>query len=168
MFKATAIGVIGLILLSACNNHANNDTGPGTDTGDKQPERTLTKPSADTTPVTSTGSDRDEKGCITSAGYRWSVMKDTCIRIFESGIKMLPKDPALDQTTAAYIVFSKDRVRVEIFLPTQKKAVIIRRKEEGTGEPAEWASGPLALKFKEGVYSLEDEGKLLYQGAATQ
>jgi len=53
---------------------------------------------------------------------------------------------------------------VEIFLPTQKKAVIIRRKE-GSGEPTEWAPGPLTLILKDGVYSLDDEGKLLYQSA---
>lgn len=160
MFRSAAVLLMGLVLLTACNNEAktSNDASPAEDTVITQP--------ADTTPVTLSGGDRDEKGCIASAGYRWSVMKDTCIRIFEAGIKMMPKDPSLDQTTAAYIVFSKDRVRVEMFLPAQKKAVIIRRKVEAAGEPTEWASGPLTLQFKDGVYSLDDEGKLLYQSAA--
>lgn len=162
MFRSAAVLVIGLVLFTACNNEAktSNDISPAEDTMTTQP--------ADTTPVTLSGGDRDEKGCITSAGYRWSVMKDTCIRIFEAGIKMMPKDPSLDQSTAAFLVFSKDRVKVEIFLPGQKKAVIIRRKVEGTDEPTEWASGPLTLIFKDGVYSLNDEGKLLYQGSVTQ
>jgi len=160
MFRSAATLVMGLVLLTACNNEAetNNESLPTGDTMAAQP--------ADTTPLAPYDTDRDEKGCTTSAGYRWSVLKDTCIRIFEAGIKMEAKDPSLDKTFAAYIVFSKDRVRVEIFLPTQKKTVIIRRKAEGTGEPTEWASGPLTLLFKDGVYSLDDEGKLLYQSAA--
>ncbi|MGQ0740380.1 MAG: hypothetical protein ACT4OJ_15120 [Bacteroidota bacterium] len=160
MFRSAATLVVGLVLHTACNNEAKTNNGSPA-TGD-----TIATQTADTTPVTPPGGDRDEKGCITSAGYRWSVMKDTCIRIFEAGIKMEAKDPSLDKTFAAYIVFSKDRVRVEIFLPTQKKAVIIRRKVEGTGEPTEWASGPLTLIYRDGAYSLDDEGKLLYQSAA--
>lgn len=157
MLRISSILLLCFFAQSACNNEAK--TSENTGAGD-----TIITEQTDTTPVTKPGSDRDEKGCITSAGYRWSVVKDSCIRIFESGIRLLPKDPSLDQTTAAYIVFSHDRVRVEIFLPTQQKAVIIRR-TEGAGEPAKWTSGPLTLTLKEGVYSLEDEGKLLYQGA---
>ncbi len=157
MFRSAILPVMCLVVFSACNNEAktNNSPAPAQITATSQP--------ADTTPKDMPGSDRDEKGCITSAGYQWSVVKNSCIRIFEEGIKMLPKDPSLDQTTAAFLVFSTDRVRVEIFLPTQKKAVIIRR-TEGSGEPTEWKSGPLTLSLKEGEYILDDEGKVLYRG----
>ena len=160
MLRISSILLLSFFAQTSCNNEAK--TTENTGTGD-----TIVSLQADTTPVTKPGSDRDEKGCITSAGYRWSVVMNNCIRIFESGIKMLPKDPSLDQTTAAYIVFSKDRVRVEIFLPTQEKAVIIRR-TEGTGEPTQWTSGPLDLSLTEGMYLLKDEGKILYQGSAVK
>ncbi len=158
MFRTAILLVTSLVILSACNNETktNGGTAPLSDTQ-------LTRQPQDTTPGSLPGSDRDEKGCIISAGYRWSVIKDTCIRIFETGIKMEPKDPSLDPSTSAYLVFSNDRVRVEIFLPTQKKAVIIRRME-GSGEPQDWKSGPLLLSFRNGSYSLYDEEKLLYQG----
>lgn len=157
MFRSIIIFTAAFISCSACNNSTKDNKDAALTQRD-----TPAITAADTTPVTKTGGDRDEKGCITSAGYRWSVMKDTCIRIFEAGIKMLPKDGSLDQTRAAFLVFSKDRVRVEIFLPTQQKAVIIRLKE-GIPEPTVWASGPLTLALKDGIYSLDDEGKLLYQ-----
>ena len=160
MFRSAAVLVSGLLLFTACNNEAN------TNTNNTQQDNLVTKP-ADTTPAIKTGNDTDERGCKTSAGYRWSVMKDTCIRIFEAGVKMDAKDPSIDKTKAAFVVFSSDRVRAEIFLPTQTKAVIIRR-TEGPGEPTQWASGPLTLSLKEGLYTLEDEGKLLYQSAAAK
>lgn len=157
MQRAIPISVILLFCCFSCNNEKKADA-PET------PEsKIITKVAADTTPVNPPGSDRDEKGCIPSAGYRWSVVMGRCIRLFESGIKMLPKDPLLDSTTAAYLVFSADRVRVEIFLPTQAKAVIIRR-TGNSGEPAQWASGPLELTLRDAVYTLTDEGKILYQG----
>lgn len=157
MFRTVNLLAICLVIFSACNNEVKTNNRPAS------AEENVTVQPVDTIPKDMPGSDRDEKGCITSAGYQWSVIKNSCIRIFEEGIKLLPKDPSLDQTTAAFIVFSQDRVRVEIFLPTQKKAVIIRR-TEGSGEPAEWRSGPLTLSLKEGEYSLEDEGKVLYRG----
>lgn len=157
MFRTISILAAIIFICSSCSNNSSTNK----DQSATQPD-TPVSTGIDTTPVDKSGADRDEKGCIPSAGYRWSVLKDTCIRIFETGIKMLPKDPALDQTTAAYIVFSTDRVRVELFLPTQQKAVIIRLKE-GIPEPTIWASGPLTLALKNGVYSLDDEGKLLYQ-----
>ncbi len=56
---------IGLILFTvACQNSSNHDS---------------TQP---TSPETLVGADRYEFGCIGSAGYIRSVLKDTCIRAF--------------------------------------------------------------------------------------
>ena len=43
------------------------------------------------TPVA--GADRDAHGCIASAGYTWSQVRQACIRIFEAGLAFAP-DPA--------------------------------------------------------------------------
>ena len=34
------------------------------------------------------GIDKDEHGCIASAGYTWSEVQLNCIRLFESGIRL--------------------------------------------------------------------------------
>ncbi|MCS3292265.1 hypothetical protein NXW28_15700 [Bacteroides fragilis] len=34
------------------------------------------------------GSDKDEHGCVGSAGYVWSEVKKDCIRPFEAGLKI--------------------------------------------------------------------------------
>lgn len=153
----------GILFLFACNNEARTKT-TAEDTNqivakDNPP------PSNDTVPAVKVGDDADEHGCKASAGYQWSMIRKECIRLFESGIKMEPKDPALDKTTVAYLLFSDDRVRVEIFLPTQKKSVVIR-KSSAVNEPEQWVNGPLGLKLQDGVYSLYDEAKLIYQGAS--
>ena len=51
------------------------------------------------------GSDKDEHGCVGSAGYVWSEVKKDCIRPFEAGLKIseTQKDNA---TYATYIVFA--------------------------------------------------------------
>ncbi|MBM3414996.1 MAG: hypothetical protein FJY20_00845 [Bacteroidetes bacterium] len=98
MFRTATTFALALTACMACNNEAKNNPAA-------IKEDASVTAQADTIPVNQAGSDRDEKGCTTSAGYRWSVMKDTCIRIFEAGIKMLPKDPSLDKTTAL-ILFS--------------------------------------------------------------
>ena len=38
------------------------------------------------------GNDKDEHGCIASAGYTWSELLQECIRPFEKGIKLLSGD----------------------------------------------------------------------------
>lgn len=55
------------------------------------------------------GSDKDEHGCVGSAGYVWSEVKKDCIRPFEAGLKIseTQKDNA---TYATYIVFAADSV----------------------------------------------------------
>ncbi|MDD4819430.1 MAG: hypothetical protein PHD21_01135 [Flavobacteriales bacterium] len=68
--------------------------------------------------VTITGADTDEHGCKGSAGYTWSEVSGECIRLWESGVQMLPVET--DSSTAvlaAYAVFAQDSSRVELFLP---------------------------------------------------
>lgn len=73
-----------------------------------------------------TGNDRDRHGCIASAGYTWSKVRKDCIRVFEEGIRMIPIH--VKSNVAAYVVFSPDQKRAEIFLPGQKKHPVLKRK----------------------------------------
>ena len=40
------------------------------------------------------GSDKDEHGCIASAGYTWSEVQKDCIRLWEKGVRMNAVDDA--------------------------------------------------------------------------
>ena len=63
------------------------------------------------------GGDRDEHGCIGSAGYVWCEVQQDCIRLFEKGIRT----EAVDGSTAsAFIVFSPDSTRLELFFSDEQ------------------------------------------------
>jgi hypothetical protein len=155
MFNSIASFLFSFLFLSACNNAAKTE--------DPAKNDNLQTVSNDTVPVTKPATQADEYGCNTVEGETWSIVRKSCIRLLETGIKMEPQDPALDKTIPAWIVFTDDKVLVEIFLPTQKKHVIIR-KSSGEGEPPKWANGPLTVSESNGIYTLHDEGKILYQG----
>ncbi|HUR66314.1 MAG TPA: hypothetical protein VMZ03_08165 [Chitinophagaceae bacterium] len=155
--------ITAFVFLLACNNEFGTQESTLDNTKKNFPD-SATVP-ADTVPTVKVGDDADEHGCKPSAGYQWSMIRKQCTRLFESGIKLEPKALVLDKTTLAYILFSEDRERVEIFLPTQKKSVVIR-KSSAANEAEQWANGPLSLKLEEDMYRLYDEAKLLYQGAA--
>lgn len=65
------------------------------------------------------GADKDEHGCIGSAGYTWSEVRKDCIRLWEQGMAFKPeKDP--NAGSATYVVFSADSTQVEVFWPERK------------------------------------------------
>lgn len=66
------------------------------------------------------GSDRDEHGCIGSAGYTWSYALHDCVRLWEAGIRF----DAGPQSV--FLVFSTDSTFAEIF-PQDGEAVICKR-----------------------------------------
>ncbi|ESU28445.1 hypothetical protein FLJC2902T_18080 [Flavobacterium limnosediminis JC2902] len=85
------------------------------------------------------GTDKDEKGCVTSAGYMWSQTKNRCIRVFEEGFRLTPYNTVSDSTEVdeeqatlnAYVVFNEDKSIAELFLPDAKNSLLLKRESEG-------------------------------------
>lgn len=89
-----------------------------------------TAETADTT--FTVGSDRDGHGCIGSAGYTWSEVRQECIRPFEAGVRMLSAtDP--EATLCAYLVFSADSAQAELFLPDRETTEVLDRRNLHAG-----------------------------------
>lgn len=64
------------------------------------------------------GGDKDEHGCIASAGYTWSQIKNDCIRIFNEGFRLNPVTAEKDNAVvSAFVLMSEDQTKVELFLP---------------------------------------------------
>ncbi len=109
------------------------------------------------------GNDRDEHGCIGSAGYTWSQLKNECVRIFEAGIRLNAAGEGVDSTTSAFVIFNADQSKAELFLPTEKGAKMMER--QGAAGSYSWASGALRLHpSKDNSFALKDGDRLLYQG----
>ena len=76
--------------------------------------------------------DKDENGCLASAGYVWSKVNKECVKGF-SGIQLNPIDKPdnEDETLSAYVLFNEDASQAEIFLPKDTTSIVLSRAAEG-------------------------------------
>lgn len=116
------------------------------------------------------GGDRDEHGCIGSAGYVWSSVQEKCIRVFESGVELSPTEMPTDGSAvfAAYVVFSQDSLRAELFLP-ERGGIILDRRTLPSGGYAwniEDDDTYNVRRDASGEWIAEKRGNVLYRQAA--
>ncbi len=107
------------------------------------------------------GGDKDEDGCLASAGYTWSKLNKECIRVF-TGIQLLPVDKSKNQDDAvfaAYLLFDESGDKAELFLPNEDDSVILKR--EAKGKP--WTNSDWDLIPLNG-FQLKKAGKLVFAG----
>ena len=94
------------------------------------------------------GADRDEHGCITSAGFSWSELQQTCLQLWEAGVRLDP--------ISAFVLFNKDESKAEVVLPNKEGSVILDKKSENLYEKDEYL-----YDDKEGTLSIN--GKVVYK-----
>lgn len=87
---------------------------------------------ATTSKDSSVVNDKDENGCLASAGYVWSKVNKECVKGF-SGIQLNPIDQPdnEDETLSAYVLFNEDASQAEIFLPKDTTSIVLSRSGEG-------------------------------------
>lgn len=106
------------------------------------------------------GNDRDEHGCIGSAGYVWSKVRQECIRTFEAGVALNPVNKKEGEVTlVATIVFGSNNNKVEVFIPGQKNSVVLTPDMKDKT----WTGSRLTLKEIDGKYILSKKGKAIYK-----
>lgn len=110
-----------------------------------------------------TGNDKDEHGCIASAGYTWSEVQKDCIRLWEKGVRMNAVDDA-DKTL--FLVFSPDSARVELFFSEEGVPnEILDRRALPSGRYA-WNVEDDDTKnvcFENGRWTVSQRGELIYR-----
>lgn len=108
------------------------------------------------------GTDKDANGCVTSAGYKWSKLRNECIRVFEEGYRLNQIEELKGESInkSAFVVFEEDGDRAELFLPDGSDSVMLTREKEGTP----YKGGVWSLEQQK-KYSLKKNGQLLYAGA---
>ena len=104
--------------------------------------------------------DKDENGCLASAGYVWSKVNKECVKGF-SGIQLNPANkPANEnETQSAYLLFNEDASKAEIFLPKDTTSIVLSRAAEG--KP--WILNDWQLIPWKG-YVLKKAGVVIYSG----
>ncbi len=109
------------------------------------------------------GGDRDDHGCIGSAGYQWSQVKNDCIRIFEVGTKLISVENP-QATSVGYLVFSSDSSQAELFLPGSAGGKLLVRPDAGKSE---WLTPQgneiYRLSSENGRWVVEFQGKPIYR-----
>lgn len=67
----------------------------------------------------------DKYGCILSAGMTYSQLKGECIQVFNQGLRLNPIQVNENEAViSAFILFSKNGKRVEVFLPNNKSVIL--------------------------------------------
>ncbi|WP_052496037.1 DUF3828 domain-containing protein [Pedobacter lusitanus] len=133
------------------NVNYKGDTGPGNNIKD-----VLTNFSSQQRPVM-VGGDSDAHGCKASAGYTWSELKKTCIRVFELPVKLTNPDG----TMMAGVVISDDKKQAEVFA---KEGNFILNQKSETAYANTAPDGGLFLEKKNGSWEFGKvkDGKALY------
>ncbi len=108
------------------------------------------------------GGNRDEHGCLLSAGYTWSEVKKDCIRLFESGIRTKATNGS---NRTAFIVFSPDSSQIELFFSDKQTTEILNRHKLPSGESA-WNiedDDTKNVKITDGLWTITQRNTTLYR-----
>lgn len=115
----------------------------------------------DTISVSLIGNDKDNNGCLATAGYSWSVLKQDCVRLFETAFILAPiqSPDSTDAVLVSYVLISTDGLQAEVFFPGSEESILMNRPV--VGQP--WIHEDLKLVADEG-FKLYKEGTLKYLG----
>lgn len=107
------------------------------------------------------GTDKDKNGCVLSAGYRWSVLKNDCVRPIEDGYRLNSVQQVEDESPvkSAFVIFDEDKKHAELYLPDTNAGIIMDADGKNVFRKGKWS-----LHSDKG-YSLKQSGQLLYVGA---
>ena len=112
------------------------------------------------------GNDKDEHGCIASAGYTWSEVQKDCIRLWEKGVRMNAVD---DANKTLFLVFSPDSTQVELFFSEEEipNEILDRRSLPAGGYAWNVEDDDTKnVRLENGKWTVSQRAKLIYQQAA--
>lgn len=111
------------------------------------------------------GNDKDEHGCIASAGYIWCEVQKDCIRLWEKGVRM---NAVNDAGKTLFLVFSPDSTQVELFFSEEDTPnEILDRRSLPAGGYA-WNvedDDTKNVRLENGKWTVSQRAKLIYQQA---
>lgn len=112
------------------------------------------------------GDDKDEHGCIASAGYTWSEVQKDCIRLWEKGVRLASVD---DAENTLFIVFSPDSTQVELFFSKEDapNEILDRRSLPAGGYAWNMEDDDTKnVRLENGKWTVDRRGKLIYKQVA--
>lgn len=107
----------------------------------------------------------DSHGCNAAAGYTWSEVRQNCIRLFEDGVRLNSVTDTAS-TLSAFVVFSADSTKAEVFLPENNAHPVLDRRELPNKGGYAWNQADddtLNVRKLNGSWVIEKRGNLLYK-----
>lgn len=115
--------------------------------------------------TTRVGNDKDDHGCIASAGYTWCEVQKDCIRLWEKGVRM---NAVGDAGKTLFLVFSPDSTQVELFFSEEDTPnEILDRRNLPAGGYA-WNvedDDTKNVRLENGKWTVSQRAELIYQQA---
>jgi hypothetical protein len=102
------------------------------------------------------GADRDPHGCIASAGYTWSQLRQSCIRTWQAAIALQALDSTQSATIRAFILVQP--TQAELFIASEPESIILHADKK-----RRYRNGIYLLTLKQRHWQLSVNGKLLYR-----
>ena len=133
--KKTILYISLIVFFTSCANNKNTSTAP------------------------KAGNERDAHNCISSAGYKWSELKNDCVRSWEAGIQFDPSSNRSDKTSIASVLFLKGKA--EVFASELKKPVVLTAVKNGN-ILFENTTEKVAILKEDGRLNLRIGGIVLY------
>ena len=128
-----------LISLGSCNSEHKEEQRTAKPNTVKKPRR---------------GDVRDAHGCLTSEGYVWSEVKDSCVHLWEVGTELTATDRS---EHVVIVVTSNNKTEAEIFVPEESSFILT-----GTGNGT-YSNDSLVLTEAGKDLVLRKGGKAIYQ-----
>ncbi|MGO1244888.1 hypothetical protein [Sphingobacterium sp. JB170] len=104
------------------------------------------------------GNEKDKNGCLVSAGYTWSKLKEECIRPWEGTITLNITDTSANYETAAFVLIDSIQHKAELFLKEETESVVLENKS-----PNLFASHDYQLKHQDHCWSVVHDKQTLYE-----
>lgn len=107
---------------------------------------------------------KDKNGCFEEAGYKWSVIRDSCIRVVDEGYRLNPSNDLenLEPANSAYVLLDDDKLKAEVFLQDSINSIFFIRKNEAE----DFIEKSYKLTLKSG-YVLALNDSVIYRAAET-
>ena len=104
------------------------------------------------------GGSKDKHGCLVSAGYTWSKLKEECVRPWEGTITMNITDTSTNFETAAFVLIDSIKQKAELFIKEEDESVLL-----DSLAPHLYANKDYQLIEKDHCWSLIHEEDILYE-----
>ena len=102
---------------------------------------------------------KGDADCLVDFGFMRSEIKNSCIDLNTLNIRLNPlKNGELNSGDPAYILFSDDNKKAELFLPHQEKGILLNKTATGN-----WSNATYKLIAWKG-YVVQQNGKAIFGG----